>query len=123
VPLSSIMRRLLTGYALSYNLRHHRCGHLFQNRYKSILCEEDPYLRELIRYIHLNPLRAGLVEDSEELGRYPYGDTVCFWGMKEGSGRMQTVFLACLLGGGPLRGAGTFNFCKRGSIRAEGRIW
>lgn len=73
VPLSSIMRRLLTGYAVGYNLRHHRCGHLFQNRYKSILCEEDPYLLELVRYIHLNPLRAGLVEDYAELCRYPYG--------------------------------------------------
>jgi hypothetical protein len=66
------MRRLLTGYAVGYNLRHHRCGHLFQNRYKSILCEEDPYLLELVRYIHLNPLRAGLVRDYEDLGRYPY---------------------------------------------------
>jgi len=71
--LSSVMRRLLTGYAVGYNLRHRRCGHLFQNRYKSILCEEDPYLLELVRYIHLNPLRAGLVGDYEELGRYPYG--------------------------------------------------
>ncbi|MBN2126479.1 MAG: transposase [Deltaproteobacteria bacterium] len=73
VPLSSVMRRLLTGYAVHFNLRHHRCGHLFQNRYKSILCEEDPYLLELLRYIHLNPLRAGLVEDYEGLCRYPYG--------------------------------------------------
>ena len=72
-PLSSIMRRLLTGYALSYNLRHRRCGHLFQNRYKSILCEEDPYLLELVRYIHLNPLRARLARDYEELCGYPYG--------------------------------------------------
>jgi len=67
------MRRLLTGYAVGYNLRYRRCGHLFQNRYKSILCEEDPYLLELVRYIHLNPLRAGLVKDYEDLGRYPYG--------------------------------------------------
>ena len=73
VPLSSIMRRLLTGYAVGYNLRHRRCGHLFQNRYKSILCEEDPYLLELVRYIHLNPLRARLIGDYEELCRYPYG--------------------------------------------------
>jgi putative transposase len=72
-PLSSIMRRLLTGYAISYNLRHHRWGHLFQNRYKSILCEEDPYLLELVRYIHLNPMRAILVKDYQELCRYPYG--------------------------------------------------
>ena len=72
VPLSSIMRRLLTGYAVSYNLRHHRYGHLFQNRYKSILCEEDPYMLELVRYIHLNPLRARLVAGYEELCKYPY---------------------------------------------------
>ena len=53
------MRRLMTGYAVTFNKRHKRIGHLFQNRYKSIACEEDPYLLELIRYIHLNPLRAG----------------------------------------------------------------
>jgi REP element-mobilizing transposase RayT len=57
--LPAYMRRLLTGYAISFNRRHHRHGHLFQNRYKSIVCEEDPYFRELVRYIHLNPLRAG----------------------------------------------------------------
>jgi len=62
-PLSKIMRRLMTGYAITFNKRHKRSGHLFQNRYKSIVCEEDPYLLELIRYIHLNPLRADLVKD------------------------------------------------------------
>ena len=41
VPISNVMRRLLTGYAVSFNLRHRRSGHLFQNRYKSILCQED----------------------------------------------------------------------------------
>ncbi len=68
--LSRFMRRLLTGYAVSFNHRHNRSGHLFQNRYKSIVCEEEPYLLELIRYIHLNPLRAGLVGDLEALDRY-----------------------------------------------------
>jgi putative transposase len=57
VPISTVMKRLLTGYALRFNRRHRRCGHLFQNRYKSILCQEDAYLLELVRYIHLNPLR------------------------------------------------------------------
>lgn len=71
-PLSSIMKRLLTGYAVTFNLKHRRKGHLFQNRYKSILCQEEPYLMELVRYIHLNPLRAGLVKDYGELCRYPY---------------------------------------------------
>ncbi|CAB1065480.1 hypothetical protein D1BOALGB6SA_10277, partial [Olavius sp. associated proteobacterium Delta 1] len=51
--LSGFMRRLLTGYAVSYNRRHRRRGHLFQNRYKSIVCDEDAYFTELVRYIHL----------------------------------------------------------------------
>jgi REP element-mobilizing transposase RayT len=71
-PLSNVMRRLMTGYAVTFNRRHRRAGHLFQNRYKSVICEEDPYLLELIRYIHLNPLRAGLVNDLKELDKYPW---------------------------------------------------
>ncbi len=47
--LPAFTRRLLSGYAASYNRRHRRSGHLFQNRYKSILCEEDPYFKELVR--------------------------------------------------------------------------
>jgi len=70
--LSQYMRRLLTGYAISYNHRHSRFGHLFQNRYKSIVCDEDTYFRELLRYIHLNPLRAKLVKNISELNRYPW---------------------------------------------------
>jgi putative transposase len=66
------MRRLLTGYAQGFNRRHRRRGHLFQNRYKSIVCEEDPYLLELVRYIHLNPLRASSVKNFGELDRYPW---------------------------------------------------
>ena len=71
-PLSKIMRRLMTGYAVAFNKRHKRSGHLFQNRYKSVICEEDPYLLELTRYIHLNPLRARLVKDLKELDKYPW---------------------------------------------------
>ena len=70
--LSKVMRRLMTGYAVTFNIRHRRSGHLFQNRYKSVVCEEDPYLLELIRYIHLNPLRAKLVQDLKELDKYPW---------------------------------------------------
>lgn len=70
--LPPFMRRLLTGYAITFNHRHRRYGHLFQNRYKSILCEEDSYFRELVRYIHLNPIRAGLVPDLAGLDRYPW---------------------------------------------------
>ena len=72
VPIATVMRRLLTGYAIRFNRRHGRTGHLFQNRYKSILCQEDTYAKELIRYIHLNPLRAGIVADMKALVSYPY---------------------------------------------------
>ena len=84
-PLATIMRRLLTGYAVSFNRRHKRRGQLFpregpstggrepeENRYKSIVCQEDAYLKELVRYIHLNPVRTGIVENLKGLNRYPY---------------------------------------------------
>jgi len=71
-PLSTSMRKILTGYVVRFNRRHKRQGHLFQNRYKSIVCEEDAYLLELTRYIHLNPLRAGMVKTIRELERYPW---------------------------------------------------
>jgi putative transposase len=70
--LPRFMRRLLTGYAVTFNRRHHRTGHLFQNRYKSIVVEEDAYFRELVRYIHLNPLRAQIVSDLRGLARYAW---------------------------------------------------
>jgi putative transposase len=71
-PIATVMRRLLTGYAVTFNRRHGRHGHLFQNRYKSILCQEDLYLLELVRYIHLNPLRARIVKELKQLDKYPY---------------------------------------------------
>ncbi|MGD9038947.1 MAG: transposase [Desulfobacteraceae bacterium] len=71
-PIATVMRRVLTGYAQQFNRRHKRYGHLFQNRYKSILCEEDPYFLELVRYVHLNPIRTGLVKSLKGLRRYPF---------------------------------------------------
>jgi REP element-mobilizing transposase RayT len=68
--LSSFMRKLLTGYAINYNRHHYSHGHLFQNRYKSIVYEEDSYFKELVRYIHLNPLRADLVDSIQKLNWY-----------------------------------------------------
>jgi REP element-mobilizing transposase RayT len=72
LPLSVSMHRLLTGYAVNFNKRHRRHGHLFQNRFKSIVCQEERYLKELVRYIHLNPLRCGQVRNLSELAAYPY---------------------------------------------------
>ena len=71
-PLSELMHHVMTGYAVNYNLRRRRCGHLFQNRYKSIICGLEEYFLQAVPYIHLNPLRAGLVKDIQDLGNYPW---------------------------------------------------
>jgi len=83
IPIARVMRKLLTGYAVTFNRRYSRHGHLFQNRYKSILCEEDAYLQQLVRYIHLNPLRAGLVRDLRNLAVYPYSGHSVLLGKKK----------------------------------------
>lgn len=70
--LSELMRKLLTGYALYFNKRYKRSGYLYQGRYKSILCQEDSYLLELIRYVHLNALRAKIVKDMNGLMKYKW---------------------------------------------------
>jgi putative transposase len=132
-PLATVMRRLLTGYGVSFNRRHKRHGHLFQNRYKSILCQGETYLLELVRYIHLNPLRAGLVSSLEGLEKYRFcghsrlmgryrenwqdTDAVLIrFGKRVGSARKEyAAFLAAgvaqghrpdLIGGGLIRSAG-----------------
>jgi putative transposase len=64
------MRQLLNGYAGRFNRLHRRSGHPFQSRYKSILCREQPYLLELVRRIHLNPLRAKQVATLKQLDWY-----------------------------------------------------
>ena len=92
-PLSHFMRRLLTGYAVSFNRRNQRSGHLFQNRYKSIVCEEEPYLLELVRYIHLNPLRAGMVATLEELDLYPWTGHAVLLGNRQFKGQDTATIL------------------------------
>ncbi|HEV2063573.1 MAG TPA: transposase [Thermoanaerobaculia bacterium] len=61
-PLSRIMAGLQTSYTQAFNGRHRRVGHLFQGRYKALLVEEDLYLLGLVRYIHRNPVEAGVVQ-------------------------------------------------------------
>ena len=64
VTISVIMQRLETVYAQAFNRRHKRSGHLFQARFKAKLCLDDAYLLAVIRYIHLNPVRAGFVQEA-----------------------------------------------------------
>lgn len=68
--LDSVMRRINGSYAREYNKRHNRRGYLFADRYKSRIVQDGTYFRELVRYVHLNPLRAGLVTSLTGLSGY-----------------------------------------------------
>lgn len=70
--LPSFMQCLLTGFSKYFNDRHKRVGHLFQNRYKSPIVDKAKYFLDVVKYIHLNPLRAGIVRSVAELGEYPW---------------------------------------------------
>ena len=74
-----MMLRLLTGYASYYNRRYKRSGHVFQGRHKAILCQSDAYLTKLVAYIHLNPVRAGMVDKAED---YPFSSHRSFLGIE-----------------------------------------
>jgi len=87
------MRRLLTSYAVTFNLRHKRSGHLFQNRYKSLLCDEETYFLELLRYIHLNPVRAGLVDELGDLDLYPWCGHAVILGNRSLAGQLTDEVL------------------------------
>jgi len=70
--LSQIMRHINGAYTNYFNTKHSRRGHLFQGRYKAILVEADSYAGELSRYIHLNPVRAGIVPLTEKFSWSSY---------------------------------------------------
>jgi putative transposase len=81
--LSTFMRRLQTGYAVAFNRRHRRAGHLFQNRFRSVLVEEEPCFLDLVRYLHLNPLRAEVVRSMRGLDTYPWSGHAVLLGNRE----------------------------------------
>ena len=108
-PLASSMRKLLTGYAVKFNRRHRRYGHLFQNRYKSIVCQEEAYLAELVRYIHLNLLRAGIVKDVRGLNNCPWSGHSVLMGDREGREWQNREYVLSGFGGG---GRGRRNYLK-----------
>ena len=76
-PLGKVMQSLLFRYTRYFNKRYGKVGHLFQGRYKAILCDKDAYLLELVRYVHLNPIRAKVVTDPE---RYPWTSHLIYLG-------------------------------------------
>ena len=122
IPVSVLMSRLLTGYAVWFNKKYRRHGQLFQNRYKSILCQEDPYLKELVRYIHLNPLRAGVVEDMNKLDKHPWcGHSVVMNKTKQPC-RMSIMFTDCFPTKKDWLEKGIECLSKKGLPRANGLI-
>jgi REP element-mobilizing transposase RayT len=93
--VSVSMHRLLTGYVVNFNKRHRRHGYLFQNRFKSIVCQEDRYLKELVRYIHLNPLRSGRIASLPALDRYPFSGHSAILGIVTRPWQATPHVLAC----------------------------
>lgn len=111
------MRSLLTGYAGTFNRRHHRRGHLFQNRYKSIVCEEEPYFLELVRYLHLNPLRARVVPDLAALAQDRYSGPAVVLG-HQGQAWQDPAAVLTRLASTVRRAAGVSGLCRgRGEPR------
>ena len=132
--LSIVMKRLLTGYVVSFNRRHLRpcqsslTGQAWspfslrgvgstsrrQNRFKSIVCQEEVYLRELVRYIHLNPLRAGIVSDLNRLKTYKYGGHAVLMG-KRACEWMDTKYVLSYFGKTVSKARGQYNsYVKEG---------
>jgi REP-associated tyrosine transposase len=148
LPLAAIMRRILTGYAVNFNKRHRRYGHLFQNRYKSIVCQEDSYLKELVRYIHLNQIRGRLVKDLKDLNENPWSGhsailgkikrnwqnteyVLFFFGDKDHSGTNYSRYIKKgigqghrpeLVGGGLIRSMGGWSAVLASRQRGERRV-
>lgn len=93
-PLSRILQGIQFTYTQYYNRRHRTVGHLFQGRYKAILCDRDAYLLELVRYIHLNPAR---LKKPEELGSYRWSSHGAYIG-KKGPVAIDTALVLSQLG-------------------------
>jgi putative transposase len=82
-PPGIMMRRLNSKYARYFSKKYNRRGYLFQDRYKSIATQDQNYIEELVRYIHLNPIRAGFCRTIQELDRYPWSGHSVLMGMRK----------------------------------------
>jgi hypothetical protein len=93
--LSQIMQHINGAYTTYFNVKHQRSGHLFQGRYKAILVDVDEHAKELSRYIHLNPVRAGLVDKPEA---YDWSSYMYFIGQKRAPEWLVTDFIFSYFG-------------------------
>ena len=95
-PLAGFMRYLASRYARFLNRKNQRPGHLFERRYRAILVQKDGYLKELLRYIHLNPVRAQMVADP---GDYPWSSHNAYW-RRTNTDWLAVDYLAAMFGVG-----------------------
>lgn len=93
--LSQIMRHINGAYTTYFNTKRQRVGHLFQGRYKAILVDADEYAEELSRYIHLNPVRAGIVTKLED---YDWSSYQSYVGKKKTPSWLKTDFILSYFG-------------------------
>jgi len=96
LPTSKLMRGLNSGYARYYNKKYNRRGYLFQDRFKSLLCQDQDYAVQLIKYINLNPLRAGMVKSLEQLKTWPWCGHGCLLGERDAHGQTFQKREECL---------------------------
>lgn len=96
IPLSRILQGINQSYTMYFNRRYHTVGHLFQGRYKAILCDQDSYLLSLVKYIHLNPIRAGVVKTLEV---YPWSSHNLYVGQTRARGVVDTGRVLGMLSG------------------------
>jgi len=96
-PISKIMKKIGTSYAYWYNRKYERSGHVFQDRFKSENIEDESYLLTVIRYIHQNPVKAGITSKAED---YTWSSCRVYYGEKEyPPGLTQTSFILGVFAG------------------------
>jgi REP element-mobilizing transposase RayT len=86
-PLSKIFQGINQSYTVYFNRKYDTVGHLFQGRYKAILCDRENYLLSLLKYIHYNPVRARIVE---RLSDYRWSSHLAYAGKDKGPGVVDT---------------------------------
>jgi REP element-mobilizing transposase RayT len=95
VPLSKILQGINQRYTMYFNRRYGTVGHIFQGRYKAMLCEKDSYLLSLVKYIHLNPVRAEIAKTPET---YPWSSHRFYIGQSRGEGIVDSESILKMFG-------------------------
>ena len=114
--LSQVLHHMNASYTTYFNLKWKRSGHLFQGRYKAILVEKEVYAQELSRYIHLNPLRAGLVKDLVE---YRWSSFRCHIGLEKSPSWLETGMILGDFGSTQSKAQRAYRSFVEGAVESE----